>query len=65
MCNKTPKYDPSCGRMLGSIALRGKWIMIMVIKRAYVNVIFIVSVCVVRLLISRILHGWSACSFVI
>lgn len=42
MCNKTPKYDPSCGRMLGSVALYGKWIMIMImiIKRAYVNVIF-------------------------
>jgi len=31
MCNKTAKYDPRCGRMLGSIELHGKWIMIMVI----------------------------------
>jgi len=40
MCNKTPKYDPACGLMLGSVALQGKWIMIMVIKCAYVNVKF-------------------------
>jgi len=69
MCNKTPKYDPSCGRMLGSVALHGKWIMIMVIKCAYVNVIFkfcvIISACIVRQFISRIMHMWSACSFVI
>lgn len=43
--------------MLGSVALRGKRITIMVTKRDYVNVIFkfcvIVSVCVVRQFISQ------------
>jgi len=42
--------------------------MIMVIKRVCVKVIFkfcvIVSVFVVRKFISRIMHAWSACSFV-